>query len=266
MGARSYSDGVEVLYGTNSFHMSSLDLQVNLPHLVPPSHLQMITSLELLWPLNTIRTRKGTIPLKDHVTPLWEASTNSETRADLPLHILCGMMPRTFPHLRSLYVSFQCWLDRGSSVRGASDDVISEVETIFLGPVEDMLRAFRLGQSRQEGCSHGYVGLEFNVAIQRGAWFVLLHKYHKLLGGQLKVESVDGLSRGRFWKPLGLGSRRETDHGVGSGAGHGVGEGDDHFGYWICGGWEDMKVFGTTDYWMMTRWGDAKWIGVKETY
>ena len=245
--------------------MSSLELQVNLPRLLPLCHLEMITSLELLWPLNSIQSKKGKPPLKDHVTPLWNAAPNSRAEADSPLHIICGMIPRTFPHLRSLYISFQSWLDRGSGMRGPSDDVISEVETIFLGPVDDMLRACQLGRSGQEGCSHGYVGLELNVAIQRGAWFVLLHKYHRLLGAKLNVESIDGLSRGRFWKPLRFGSGVETDDGDDTGPVHGMKDGDDRFGYWICGGWEDMKVFGTADYWMMTSWGD-KWMGVKETY
>lgn len=85
----------------------------------------------------------------------------------------------------------------------------------------------------------------------------MLHKYHKLLGPKLKVESVDGLSRGRFWKPFRLGN--------GAAAGYGADNVDDESGYWICGGWEDMKAFGAGDYWIMTRWGD-KWTGVKDTY
>lgn len=177
---------------------------------------------------------------------------------------MCDMIPQAFPRLRSLYISFQCWLDWGSG--GAGDDLISQVETIFLGPLEDMLRACLLGRSGQVGCGHGYVGLELNVAMQRGAWFVLLHKYHKLLGPKLKVESVDALSRGRFWKPLRRGSGAMTDEGDGIGASHEMEDDDDGFGYWICGGWEDVKVFGGADYWLMTNWGDSKWMGVKETY
>lgn len=244
--------------------MSSLDLQVNLLHLIPPRYLEMITSLELLWPLNTIKTTKGRVSLKDHVTPLWNSSC-LQGELESPLYALSGMIPRTFPHLRNLYISFQCWLDQGSGRRGPGDDLISEVETIFLRPLEDLLRAYLLGRSEQEGRGHNHAGLELNVAIQRGAWFVLLHKYHKLLGAKLNVESVDALSRGRFWKPLRLSCGVEADEGNVTSAGHGVGDDDDRFGYWICGGWEDMNAFGTADYWMMTSWGD-KWTGVKETY
>lgn len=57
-----------------------------------------------------------------------------------------------------------------------------------------------------------------------------------------------------------------TDEGDGIGASHEMEDDDDGFGYWICGGWEDVKVFGGADYWLMTNWGDSKWMGVKETY
>lgn len=141
-----------------------MDLQTNLPRLVPPCHLEMITSLELLWSLNTIQAKKDKVPLKDHVTPLWDSSPNFQGQADSPLHILCGMIPLTFPHIRSLYISFQCWLDQGSAIRRPSDDVISEVETIFLGPVDHMLRACLLGRPGQWRRDHGHVGLELDVA------------------------------------------------------------------------------------------------------
>lgn len=262
MKMHSYTDGIDALYSTNTFHISSLDLQLNLPRLVPRHHLARVTSIELLWKLNAIQARSKP-PVKDYVKPLWDGSgglnPQSHQTSDSPLHVLCDLIPRTFPHLRSLYISFQCWLDPGSPRGGPGGDVISEVETIFLSPVEDMMRACLLGRSKQEcdGDGHGYRDLELNLAIQRGAWRVLLAKYHKLLGAKLKVESVDELSRGRFWKPL---PRLVSGGGIGDEET----DGDDGFGYWICGGWEDMQAFGH-DYWIMTNWGD-KWTGVKDTY
>ena len=65
----SYVDGINILYGTNTFHMSSLELQVHLPRLVPASHLEMITSLELLWILNGT-SRRGEIRPEGHLKPL----------------------------------------------------------------------------------------------------------------------------------------------------------------------------------------------------
>ena len=140
-------------------------------------------------------------------------------------------MSKTFPHVQSLYISFQSWLDPGPGSSSLQDDVISEVESIFLGPVEQMLRLLGPGP-----------GKEFNIAIQRGAWFVLLRKYNKLYGSRLRVESEDGPMRGRFWRSLSLSSNHHDD-------------GCDNFGYWICGGWNDMDFVGAQDYWTISNWG-----------
>ncbi|GKT48626.1 uncharacterized protein ColSpa_08807 [Colletotrichum spaethianum] len=246
---QAYADGIGILYSTNTFHISSLELQLNLPRLLPRHHLESVTSLELLWKLNTVETSKT--PVKDHVKSLWDSGPNHQDQSNSPLHVLCATMPQTFPRVRRLYISFQSWLDPGFPRGGPDGDVISEIDTIFLGPVENMMRTY-LRQPRQVP---GYGNMELNVAIQRGAWHVLLAKYHKLLGAKLRLESVDELSRGRFWKALGS--------GTGGNAASEENE-DDEFGYWICGGWEDMKLFGH-DYWTMTNWGD-KWTGTKDTY
>ncbi|WYZ42218.1 hypothetical protein EsH8_V_001113 [Colletotrichum jinshuiense] len=245
---QAYADGIGILYGTNTFHISSLELQLNLPRLLPRHHLESVTSLELLWKLNTIDGSKT--PAKDHVKSLWDSGPNRQDQSDSPLHVLCATIPQTFPHVRSLYISFQSWLDPGIPRGGPDGDVISEVETIFLGPVEDMMRTCL--KRPEQGPGRG--NMELNVAIQRGAWRVLLAKYQKLLGAKLKLETVDELSRGRFWKAL----------GSGTGGDAGSENEDDEFGYWICGGWEDMRSFGH-DYWIMTNWGD-KWTGTRDTF
>lgn len=170
----------------------------------------------------------------DGLKSLWDEST----RKDSPLHKLCAMVPRSLPHVHSLYISIQSWIDPPSL--GAQDDGISYVESIILGPVEDMLRLLEPGPSK-----------EFNVAIQKGAWFVLLNKYNKLYGPKLRVESQDGLIRGRFWKSLGLSSSQRGDP-------------VDPFGYWICGGWNDIEYVGY-NYWTIFNWG-YKWTGVPDTF
>jgi len=156
------------------------------------------------------------------------------------LHLLCTSIPQIFPHLRSLYISFQCWLTP-SVPRSHEDDVISEVEVIFLAPIENMRRAWS-------------GNLELNVAVQSGAWGVLLKKYQTLLGADLRTKGGGWPARGRFWKPLGP-SVRET-----GGGGEGdAGVEDGGSGYWICGGWEDVKAIGQ-GYWVICNWGD-KWHG-----
>ncbi len=216
-----------MLYSTNTFHISGLELQLSLPQLVPAQHLARITSLELLWKLNNIQPRNKPRG-KDYAQLLWEGHSTP----DSPLHVLCGSIPKTFPHLRSLYISFQCWLNSPPG-KDWEEDIISEVETIYLGPVENMLREYS-------------GSLRLNVAIQSGAWFTLLDKYYQLLGAGLKLESVDGF-RGRFWKPL---SREGGDD-------EGLDNGDDGFGYWICTGWDDVKAIGH-GYWIVCNWGQ-KW-------
>ena len=151
------------------------------------------------------------------------------------MHVLCGSIPKTFPHLRSLYVSFQCWLNSPPG-KDWEEDIISEAEAIFLGPVENMLRA----------CNGS---LRLYVAIQSGGWFTLLAKYQQLLGAGLRVELVDGLTRGRFWKPL----FREVVRD-GGGDDEELNSGDDSFGYWICTGWDDVKAIGQ-GYWIVCNWG-----------
>ena len=267
MSAHSYADGVDVLYSTNTLHFSSLDLQLNLPRLIPRHHLERVTSLELLWKLNSTEIRPE-VPLPNYVKPLWDAGPDFQGHPDSPLHILCQMIPQTFPRLRRLYISFQCWLDSGSH---GGADLISDVETIFLGPVEDMMRAYLLERSRQEGrdhghnLSHGYGDLELNAAIQWGAWFTLLKKYMQLEGTKLKFESDDFMAwRGRFWKPLRLGSDAVTGSGS-DGGGTGYEEnGGEGCGYWICGGWQDADPYGT-NYWEFVNWG-WKWNWGGTTY
>jgi len=196
-------------------------------------------------------------PIIDHITPLWNADSNAQDQADSPLHILCNTIPQMFPHLRRLYISFQCWLNPGS-YRGEGDP-ISEVETIFLGPVEDMMRSYlQRRPNRGNSHDHSHGDLELQVAIQRGGWHVLLRKYHKLLGDKLIIYSDDDLSRGRFWKPLRLNGPADTSSG-GAGAGYEEKDGDG-CGYWICGGFEDMRNWGL-DYWLIAHWGE-KWVGL----
>lgn len=191
-----------------------------------------MTSLEMLWNFNLDLCNHR---ITDGLKSLWTESA----RQDSPLHKVCAMVPRSLPHVRSLYVSIQSWIDPPGL--GNQVDGISFVESIILAPVEDMLRLLEPGPSK-----------EFHVAIQRGAWFILLNKYNKLYGSKLRVESQDGLTRGRFWKSLDLPSSQKGDP-------------VDTFGYWICGGWDDMKLLGSHNYWTMTSWGD-KWTGVPDTF
>lgn len=233
----SYVDGVDILYSTNTFHLSEMELQLNLPRLLPGHSLARITSIELMWAFE--KSYDFGYLSDNNLARLWM----DPTRQDTTLHYLCTMLPEAFPHLRRLYISFQCWVDPPFPKRDGDGDGISDVEAVVLGPVERMLRV--LGPAR---------GKEFNVAIQRTGWYVLFKKYQTLLGSKLRFESVDDLVRGRFWKPLGpLGA---VEHDA-----HGCYNEDADFGYWICGGWDDYPIHA---YWLPEAWG-YKWTGAPET-
>lgn len=224
-------EAFDILYSTNTFHFSDLDLIQDLPLLLPQQYLSKITSLEMLWNFNIdYKTNRFTDGLKS----LWA----DPTRQDSPLHKACAVIPRSFPHLRRLYISIQSWIDPPGM--GPRHDGISYVERVILGPVEDMLRSLEPGP-----------GKEFKIAIQHGAWYVLLRKYYSLYGAKLRRRSLDMLTRGRFWKPLDLPGSQKGDH-------------VEDFGYWICGGWDDME-YADLCYWMRTSWGD-RWTGALETF
>lgn len=213
--------------------------------MIPPDYLARITSLELLLKLNDINQGRTA---KNHAKDLWE---DAPRPIDSPLHTLRASIPENFPYLRRLYISFQCHLDPPLGRGGVHEDIISEVETIFLGPVEDMVRIL-----------HHMAGpeVEINIAIQRSAWKVLLAKYMTLLGTGLKAESADLVMRGRFWKALSPATARTLASGENEAADV---EGKEKLGYWICAGWDDMNQH--HDYWITSNWG-VKWAGVGTTF
>ncbi|EPE05419.1 hypothetical protein F503_02158 [Ophiostoma piceae UAMH 11346] len=254
-----YADGIPVLYGTNSFHMTGIEMQMNLPLLVPQHHLSQIRSLQLRWLLDFhIPGGQRHIPRPpNHVKPLWErhyASGGSSAMKDAALDRLCAMIPTTFPHLQMLYLSHDSWL--APPERGPEHDGISEMEEVFLGPIEDMLRGWRDSGAKQ-GSRTG-LSLEVNVAIQSAGWGVLMRKYAKILGPEALVRADffdDNGVRGRFWKSL--------DENKGTETGMETATTDtDGFGYWICSGFDDVGNTGH-DYWIRQPWG-TKWVEIND--
>jgi len=200
-----------VLFRTNTFHMSGLDLQLNLSQLLLPQRLSRVTSLEMLWNLTSPSKhwRSGNLLYGLYTDPSMENS---------PLHQLCRMIPLAFPNIRYLYISLECFI--GPQNPNQFPDTILATEEIVLGPIEDMIRT--LGPGRE--CS---------IAIQGGAWTVLLKKYRYMYESALRVE-MENCIRGRFWKAL--------DPSL------------DGLGYWICSGWDDIAFLGR-DYWTFDLWG-----------
>ncbi|KAK4143159.1 uncharacterized protein C8A04DRAFT_12584 [Dichotomopilus funicola] len=214
---QAYLDGMDVLFRTNTFHISSLPLLLDLPQLLPPRYLPTITSLELLWTFaDPSRLHDSTM------TSIWDRHigtppTSESVIEPTKFHRLCDLIPTTFPHLRRLYISMQAYLpppdgNGGPDIRGA-------VETLFIHPIEDVFRT--LGPAP---------GKEFSLAIQQGGWKVFAQRWTE--GEPGSVEQVGW--REKVWKPLGL------EEGAG--------------GYWLCWGWDDFEVLGS-QYWLYNLWG-----------
>jgi hypothetical protein len=143
-----YVDGIDILYRTNAFHISSVPLLLNLPRLMPPHHLASVTTIELLWDwLGEHQTRRT----------IYEQAMAHPSPEPLPstkFHDLCRITPQAFPNARHVYVALQA--DLQPPYVGELIDMRRLFEKAVLGPVEDMFRA--MGAEHPEK--------EFNLAIQ----------------------------------------------------------------------------------------------------
>ncbi|KAK4041137.1 hypothetical protein C8A01DRAFT_15106 [Parachaetomium inaequale] len=233
---QAYLDGTAVLYGTNSFHISSLPLLLNLPRLLPPQHLAAITSLELLWTFTepALLNDETMNAVWAHAQPEREAapsSTDQQTDQPTKFHRLCDLIPTTFPNLRRLYVALQAYIPPPSTF--PSSDVITDVDRLVLAPVEDMFR--RLGPTQDK---------EFALAIQRGGWQVFADRLRQRDPHRAErvFQVLDGGKSYRegIWRPLV--------------------KGVDGAGYWLRQGWDDFEVFGA-EYWMFDLWRTGDYRG-----
>lgn len=107
-----YREGIDVLYATNTIHMSSIELILNLPRLLLTQRLSSITSVEMRWSLGS-------------------------SADNFPgLHELSNAMPAILPHLELLYISLEGTLRRGAYYTLDVDD------SALFGPVEQMISKF----------------------------------------------------------------------------------------------------------------------------
>lgn len=254
-----YHDGTDILYRTNTFHLSSLPLLLDLHRLMPPHHLASITSAELLWTFNSPNLlNDGTL------SQLWRNYTQSLSASSSPdpssptthLHRLAAQLPTTFPNIRRLYIALQAHLPPPQTAAllpintltttpsttnlhpTPNTHVLVALEQAILNPIETAFR--RLGPGPDK---------EFSLAVQRGGWEVLAEWLEgRGPEGGKRVFEVFGAEEGggvvsyreRVWKPLLGGEGRDGD--------------GDGRGYWLCQGWDDFDVFGG-QYWMFNLWG-----------
>lgn len=190
--ASRYADGIDVLYGTNAFHVNSRPLIQEFPRLLLPQRLAVVRSLELIW---TVQGPAG-------------------SAVDAELLRLCETLPAVFPRLNKLYISLlhERGVPRGPA-EGGEDDPVMAAERKLLGPVEAMLL-------RLDGRG------ELSVAVPPSFWKVLLLRHDQLRSPGLRAELDWPATSGRFWKQLN--GEGGGDDGKGPGRGYWVCSGMDH--------------------------------------
>lgn len=85
-----YAEGIAVLYGTNTFHISTQEFLGRLPQLLLPTRLASIPSLEIVLPLELEKKVDGKyLPQLD------------------PLETTLSILRSAFPNIFSLYLAFK---------------------------------------------------------------------------------------------------------------------------------------------------------------
>lgn len=88
----SYMEGIDILYSTNTFHISSLVLMSHLPSLVLPQHLAMITSLQLNFEVSLFI---------DHIMN----PDRDQEKGWPPFTAMASVLGSSFPSLHKAYIS-----------------------------------------------------------------------------------------------------------------------------------------------------------------
>ncbi|CAM1504838.1 Fc.00g024290.m01.CDS01 [Cosmosporella sp. VM-42] len=90
---QAYTEGIEVLYRTNTFHMSSEVMIAHLPRLLLPQRLAIISSLEMIWTLKIKRS--------------YGAGLCQYIFDEDHLNTVLNLLTSECPGLRRLYLSLQ---------------------------------------------------------------------------------------------------------------------------------------------------------------
>lgn len=139
-------EGIDVLYRTNTIHMSGQTLILNLPQLLPPQRLSAITSLEIVCPLQLHGAEVGAIPevglLKDYLSVL-ASNLPSLTRLYLALKAK-GSNARPVD-MQSVFEVLDAFVRKTS----LKEFTVSHSHTVFT-PLYNAVRNELAAQHRQE--------------------------------------------------------------------------------------------------------------------
>lgn len=195
------TEGLDALFSTCTFHISSFDLLLHLPKLIYPRLLCRITSLELLWGDNLYP------PVHPLAEELWDKSKHED---DKMLRRLVRAIPEACPDIQKLHISIQFWVANTGGDHHPVHDRVPHFERNVLGPIEDMMRG--LGPRA-----------EFSVAIPTGIWALLFNQLYDIQGRDL-TRDLNCRAIERFAKSLGSSGSEGSE-----------------LKYWICCGWDDKR-------------------------
>jgi hypothetical protein len=171
----SYIEGVNIPYRTNTFHIASLPLLLNLARLIPPHRLATIPSVELLWDLlddrETIKTVCKHAKTSSPPSPV-PPHSQSDSQPSTKFHTFCQLTPEIFPTAREVYIALQARIEPFIWAEQPAD-CLPLLERAILSPVEDMFRA--MGPAPEK---------EFGFGIQLGGFLALARRHWR-------VEDVD---------------------------------------------------------------------------
>lgn len=127
---QAYTEGIEVLYGTNRFNFSGIVLLQNLGHFLLPEHLALIQSAEMVF-------FGPSTPMARPPDNGQDYSSDKRFSAWYTLTSLMRSVPEALPNLRYLDITPGC---RWYPPNMAHNDVLRLVEIAFLQPFDAMVR------------------------------------------------------------------------------------------------------------------------------
>lgn len=156
---QAYTEGIEVLYGSNSFRLNEVFVLENITGLLPKISLELISVLSFRWVFNNhedFASRQVQAGARNDVSWHIRPRPVQYPRAPAQVHEVSNylaLLAKTFPNLRSLHISNSgvLWKDLQLEAQLMhSADLYNQVERLLIAYVEAIqnlgrLRRFQVG-------------------------------------------------------------------------------------------------------------------------
>lgn len=206
-----YFEGIDILYSTNRFDISSMPLIQHLPRLLPSRALSDIQSVEMCWELGQVAQ-----------PPITDQDISAEPRFDgwRTFKSLLGQLPMSLPHLRYLHLTLRgIWFPPQMAV----NDLVRHSEPAMLQPLDEMVRELYR--------SSGWSTPRYIVAIPANVFRARTSLDNHILEDGSEGGSQPAPKRKLVWRPLEPESARRS--GL-----------HDEAGYWLESDMEGIFLLG----------------------